>query len=249
MKVAIITEEDMFYVREFFIRFFEISQKNDYELAGITILPAFKKSTAALAKQMYGFYGPYHFVRIGFQFVWKKLVGTTIRALSKSKSIPVIDTESVNNDDYISWLKENNIDVIISVAAPEVFKKKLLDAVPHGCINSHSALLPENRGMMPVFWGLFKGSEEIGITIHTMVEKLDQGDIILQQPVPVANESLHEMILKTKIQSADMMAEVLSKLAKDGSIPSTPMVSGGSYQTFPTPAEVKEFKARGKKLF
>jgi len=249
MRVAIITEEDMFYVREFFIRFFQISKNSDYELTGITILPAFKKSTAALAKQMYGFYGPYHFVRIGFQFVWRKFIGKTIRALSKSKGIPVIDVESVNSDTYIEWLKTNNIDVIISVAAPEVFKKKLLDTVPYGCINSHSALLPENRGMMPVFWGLYKGSDEIGITIHTMVEKLDQGDIILQEHVPVKDESLHEMILKTKLQSADMMAGVLQKLAKHGSIDSTPMVNGGSYQTFPTPTEVKEFKARGKKLF
>lgn len=249
MKVAIITEEDMFYVREFFLSFFEQAKEAQYELAGITILPAFKKSTLALAKQMYGFYGPYHFVRIGFQYVWKKLVGTTIRQLSKDNAIPVKDVDSVNSDEYIQWLKDNEIDVIISVAAPEVFKKKLLDTVPHGCINSHSAILPENRGMMPVFWGLFKGSDEIGVTIHTMVEKLDQGDIILQKKVPVADESLHEMILKTKRLSADMMNEVLSNLAKDGSMPKVPMAEGGSYQTFPTPAEVKEFKKRGKRLF
>lgn len=249
MKVAIITEEDMFYVREFFIKFFPQAEKANYDLSGITILPAFKKSTVQLAKQMYGFYGPYHFVRIGFQYVWKKLIGTTIRSLSSDYKIPLKDVTSVNSDEYINWIKENEIDVIISVAAPEVFKKRLLDAVPHGCINSHSALLPENRGMMPVFWGLFKGSEEIGITIHTMDEKLDQGDIILQKSVPVQNESLHEMILKTKRMSADMMHEVLTELASNGTIEKTPMAEGGSYQTFPTPAEVKEFKKRGKRLF
>ncbi len=249
MKVAIITEEDMFYVREFFLRFFPLAEQSEYELAGITILPAFKKSTLALAKQMFGFYGPYHFLRIGFQYVWKKLVGTTIRALSADYKIPLVNVDTVNSDEYTNWLKNNEIDVIISVAAPEVFKKKLLDSVPHGCINSHSALLPENRGMMPVFWGLFKGSEEIGITIHTMVEKLDQGDIILQKPVSVGNESLHEMILKTKRMSADMMHDVLEKLFKEGRFESAPMQAGGSYQTFPTPAEVKEFKNRGKRLF
>lgn len=249
MKVAIITEEDMFYVREFFIKFFPLAEKANYDLSGITILPAFKKSTVQLAKQMYGFYGFYHFMRIGFQYVWKKMIGTTIRSLSSDYSIALKDVSSVNSDEYINWIKENNIDVIISVAAPEVFKKRLLDSVPHGCINSHSALLPENRGMMPVFWGLFKGSKEIGITIHTMDEKLDQGDVILQNAVPVNQESLHEMILKTKRMSADMMHEVLTELASNGKIEMTPMADGGSYQTFPTPAEVKEFKKRGKRLF
>ncbi len=249
MKVAVITEEDLFYVREFFFLFFAKAQNANYELSGMTILPPFnKKSTFDLAKQMYGFYGPFHFVRVGFQYVWRKLIKKTIRSLTEQNDITLIDVKSVNKSDYIEWLKKENIDIIVSIAAPVVFKKALLEAVPKGCINSHSALLPENRGMMPVFWGLYKGSEEIGVTIHTMVEELDAGDILLQEKVPVGDESLHEMILKTKRISAGLIHKTLEKIA-GGSVEATPMVEGGSYQTFPTPAEVKEFKSRGKRLF
>lgn len=249
MRVAIVTEEDLFYVREFFVEFFKKSVEADYELAGITILPAFnKKSTFDLAKQMFGFYGPYHFVRVGFQYVFRKVIRKTIAALADSYNVPNIPVSNINSDEYYNWIKANNIDVVISIAAPQLFKKRLLEAIPRGCINSHSALLPENRGMMPVFWGLYKGSEEIGVTIHTMEEELDKGEILNQRRVPVGNESLHEMIMKTKRISAELMYETLSEMSK-GEIESTPVADGGSMQTFPTPSEVKEFKRRGKRLF
>ncbi len=249
MRVAIITEEDLFYVREFFATFYEKAESSSYDIAGVTILPAFnKKSTFDLAKQMFGFYGPFHFVRVGTQYVWRKLLKKTIRGLTADKNITLIDSNNVNSDEYINWLKSEKIDVIVSIAAPVIFKEKLLNAIPKGCINSHSALLPENRGMMPVFWGLYKGSREIGVTIHTMSEELDRGSVLKQQVVSVGNESLHEMIMKTKRISADLIDKTLSELAS-GTETETPIADGGSYQTFPTPAEVKEFKKRGKRLF
>ncbi len=249
MKVAIITEEDLFYVREFFATLYAKTEDRKYDISGVTILPAFnKKSTLDLAKQMFGFYGPFHFVRVGTQYVWRKLIKKTIRKLTSDSGFTLIDNNNVNSDEYIQWLKDEKVDVIVSIAAPVIFKEKLLQATPKGCINSHSALLPENRGMMPVFWGLFKGSKEIGVTIHTMGEELDKGSVLMQEIVPVGNESLHEMIMKTKRISAGLIHQTLNTMAT-GTIEETLIPDGGSYQTFPTPAEVKEFKKRGKRMF
>jgi methionyl-tRNA formyltransferase len=101
--------------------------------------------------------------------------------------------------------------------------------------------------MMPVFWGLYKGEPEIGVTIHYMDEKLDSGNIIKQEKVPVNNRSLHRMILKTKRMSALLVHKTLNDIM-NGKLESVPMPKGGSYQTFPTPDEVKEFKRRGNKI-
>ena len=43
-------------------------------------------------------------------------------------------------------------------------------------------MLPKYRGIYPVFWAMINGEKEIGITIHFINEKIDDGDIILISP-------------------------------------------------------------------
>jgi methionyl-tRNA formyltransferase len=249
MNVLIITEEDVFYVYEFFREFYRICRGAPYSIKGITILAPFnKKSPIDLAKQMYGFYGLFNFLRMGTAYVLKKLTGGTIENLSHKNGIPVVPCRNVNDAVYVESVKRAGIDIIVSVAAPQIFRKPLLAAPRYGCINSHSALLPENRGMMPVFWTMFKGSTEVAVTVHYMDESLDAGSIIVQERLPRSDRSLHELILATKRVSAALVHKVLLDIIS-GRRDSTPMPAGGSCQTFPTPAEVKEFKRRGNKLF
>ncbi len=248
LNILIITEEDVFYVYEFFKTFFPLAQHEDYHIKGITICPPFnKKSHYALAKQMYGFYGHINFMRMGFLYCIRKIAGCSVSHLSKKYGIPSLETKSVNNAAYIQKIREMDIDIIVSIAAPQIFKKEILQAAKRGCINSHSSLLPENKGMMPVFWGMYKGEQEIGVTIHYMIEQLDAGEIIKQERVKVGDASLHEMILKTKRISARLINETLLEIMQEN-VTSTPMPDGGSKQTFPTPEDVKEFKRRGKRI-
>ncbi len=249
MNVLIITEEDVFYVYEFFRSFFPIAKEGPYSVRAITVLPPFnKKSIAALAWQMYGFYGPFHFLRVGLLYVLRKKTGRTIRSLARKYGILELETDRVNDEKYVQKVRGLDIDCIVSIAAPQIFKKRLLGAVSKGCINSHSSLLPENKGMMPVFWGMYKGAERIGVTVHYMDEEFDNGDIIRQQPVRVDSNSLHEMIMKTKRISARLIHESLLVIFH-GTVDPRPMPEGGSYQSFPSPSEVKEFKRRGKRIF
>jgi methionyl-tRNA formyltransferase len=248
MNVLIITEEDVFYVYEFFRHFFSFRNRADYTVRAVTILAPFnKKSLWALAKQMYGFYGPARFLRMGALYAARKATGRSVTGIFRKYAIEPVPARSVNDADYIRAVKERNIDLIVSVAAPQIFKKEILAAPRYGCINSHSALLPENKGMMPVFWGMYKNAPEIGVTIHYMDENLDSGDIIVQQRVAVGDESLHAMILKTKLISATLVHETLHRIMR-GTVEKIAMPPGGSYQTFPTPAEVKEFRRRGKRI-
>ena len=249
MNVLIITEEDVLYVYRFFKSFFALPHQSFYSISAITVCAPFnKRSPFALASQAYGFYGMFDFVRMGLLYSMRKMGRRTIKALAQKKGIPVWRTDNVNSSEYIKKIKQHSIDCIVSIAAPQIFNKALIESVPYGCINSHSSLLPENRGMMPVFWGLFKKEYEIGVTIHYINEKIDQGDILLQQRVPVNNESLHEMILKTKCISSHLIDISLRNISA-GNVSVRPMPPGGSYQGFPTYRDVKEFKRRGNRIF
>jgi folate-dependent phosphoribosylglycinamide formyltransferase PurN len=54
-----------------------------------------------------------------------------------------------------------------------------------GSINIHQGLAPYYRGGPPVFWELYNGEREIGMTVHFVESKVDTGDIIVQETLPL----------------------------------------------------------------
>lgn len=54
-----------------------------------------------------------------------------------------------------------------------------------GSINIHQGLAPYYRGGPPVFWELYNGEREIGVTVHFVESKVDTGEIITQETLPL----------------------------------------------------------------
>jgi methionyl-tRNA formyltransferase len=54
-----------------------------------------------------------------------------------------------------------------------------------GSINLHLGHAPEYRGSSPAFWELYDGTPTVGVTIHWVNERLDAGDILLQDCAPL----------------------------------------------------------------
>jgi folate-dependent phosphoribosylglycinamide formyltransferase PurN len=54
-----------------------------------------------------------------------------------------------------------------------------------GSINIHQGLAPYYRGGPPVFWELYNGEREIGVTVHFVESKVDTGEIIAQETLPL----------------------------------------------------------------
>ena len=66
------------------------------------------------------------------------------------------------------------------------YRIPVIDDIP--IVNTHPALLPKGRGAWPMPVTILKGLGESGVTLHRMVEAMDEGDIILQKSVPVYPE-------------------------------------------------------------
>jgi methionyl-tRNA formyltransferase len=259
-RILFITQDDPFYVRLFFEEFFRRYQHLS-EIQGVVIGQAMaKKSTFKLARQMYDFYGPFDFFRMGMRYAaYKSLAAApgfmrsngsyNIAQLCKNHGIHVIHESAINAEPFLSRLQGMNLDLIISVAAPEIFKKNLIQIPKHGCINIHHAPLPRYRGMMPNFWQLYHDEQSVGMTIHEINPGIDDGRIILQEAVDIRPaETLDSVIKRTKKIGAHFMTEAID-LIKSGSVkyvdnPATE----GTYFSFPTRDDVKEFKRRGKKI-
>ncbi len=248
-KVLFVTEDDPLYVIQFFDVFFKEYRKEEIDVIGITVVDAFHEPIWKTAWRMFKFYGPIDFVRLGFRFVVTKLRGRSIKTIAEAAGIKVIDTHSVNDASYIKEIKKLSPEVIASVAAPEVFKKDILNTPSKACINIHSGRLPIYRGMMPNFWQLLHKEEHATITIHEMAEKLDAGGIISTKAFLLRErDTLDRVIIGTKQEGAKLMIKVLSTFEKTFASKQMLDMSDAQYFSFPTPKDVKAFRRLGHKM-
>ncbi|MFC6614890.1 formyltransferase family protein [Halopenitus salinus] len=252
LRIAIVTQDEPFYMPTFFEAFFdELSEK--VVIDSVTILDLLDDSMAELAARMYGLYGPWNFLRRGIEFAYRKTLSSigdsySVANIANRNGVPVKTRENVNESEFVSYLEESNIDVLLSVSAPEVFDSAILTAPNWGCINVHTASLPEYRGMLPTFWALYQGEDEIGVTVHTMVEEIDRGKIVRQTTFLVdSNDTLDDVITRGKRVGGKEAAAALAAIA-DGTVELTEMSGKGSYYSFPTADDRREFQRRGREV-
>jgi len=255
-----ITQDDPFYVRCFFDEFFRIYP--DLKEIGAVVVqsPMGKKSTWALVKQMYAFYGLIDFSRMGLRYIKTKSLNKLIQFYPKSEwfdlnhlcrtqNIEVLYQNGLHQPEFLDKLRRQNLDLIVSVAAPTIFKQELIELPRLGCINIHHAPLPRYRGMMPNFWQLYHGEKSVGITIHKINSKIDEGEIILQRQVLInPGESLDALIRRTKRLGAHYMLEAI-EMIRNGKVQYKENRPGeGSYFSFPTREDVRKFREMGYRL-
>ncbi len=253
LRVLIVTEDDPLYVIKFFEVFFDEYPRDRFDLIGITVDEAFHEPITKTAKRMWGFYGPVDFVRVGMRFAAAKASRRSILTLASRAGVTEVPCTSVNDPEYIERVRAMSPDVIISVAAPEIFKKGILESARLGCVNIHSGRLPVYRGMMPNFWQLLHEEPCATVTVHEMVEKLDAGGILDTLEVPITpvsqgGDALDRLIVDTKREGARLMISVLDRL-RAGTIDASPIdMSEKKYFSFPKPADVKKLRKLGHRM-
>jgi methionyl-tRNA formyltransferase len=249
LRVLFITEDDPLYVIRLFEVFFREYPADAIEICGITIDRPFHEPPWKTLRRMLGLYGVWGVARVATRFLRARLTGRSIARLAAERSIPLYPARSVNVPEYLEQVRRLAPDLVVSVAAPEIFRRDLLGIPRLGCINIHSGRLPVYRGMMPTFWQMLRGEPAVTVTVHEMAEKLDAGRVLGTVTVPIsARDSLDRVIVTTKQAGARLLIEVLNKIRFDQLSPVPVDMTGASYFSFPKREHVLEFRKRGHRL-
>ena len=249
LRVFFITEDDPLYVAQFFETFLEEYPRRELEVIGITVARAFNESLLATGRRVLRFYGPRDFPRLLARFARARIGRRGIASLARREGIPVVPTESVNDATYVAALRRLEPDVVVSVAAPEIFRAQLLETPRLGCLNIHSGRLPRYRGMMPVFWQMLSGEPSATVTVHRMVSRLDAGPVLGTVIEPILpRDSLDRMMLATKRSGARLMIRVLGDLRAGRTEGEEVRPDEGSYFSFPGPQEVAGLRRLGHRM-
>ena len=186
LRVLFVTEDDPLYVIRFFEVFLREYPADTLDVCGITIDRPWHEPIWKTLRRLIGLYGVTGVARLGTRFLRARLSGRSIARLAAERSIPMLPAQSVNAPEYVAEVRRLAPDVIVSVAAPEIFRAAILGTPRLGCINIHSGRLPVYRGMMPTFWQMLHGEPDVTVTVHEMAEKLDAGAILGTVRVPIA---------------------------------------------------------------
>jgi methionyl-tRNA formyltransferase len=255
MRITFITCDDVFYLPRFFA---QVLGTWASDTVAIVILPPLRDLKTTV-RRSYDLYGPWGFVRTSSRYAIRKLGARlgrwvpgwrdlSVGGVARRHGIPILTPASVNAPEFVAHVRDAlRPDLIVSVAASQIFREPLLAIPPLGCVNIHGALLPRYRGMLPSFWTLYNGEPEGGVTVHYMSAGIDDGRIIDQRRFPIhANDTVETLIGRSKALGAELLADVLARL-KQGNVTTYPNdAAEGTYYSFPSRKDVQHLKALGR---
>jgi methionyl-tRNA formyltransferase len=154
----------------------------------------------------------------------------SVAEIARMHDIPVITPADPNEPAVVEHVHRLAPDFLFSFYYRRMLKPALLDLPRRGALNLHGSLLPKYRGRVPVNWAVIHGETETGASLHYMVAKPDQGDLVDQLAVPILpDDRAIDVFRKVTVAAELVLHRSLPKLV-DGSAPRIRQdLSQGSY--------------------
>lgn len=155
----------------------------------------------------------------------RKLSQSAVKRFAVEKQLTVLQPKNLKNEDFLNKLKLLHANLQIVVAF-RMLPKAVWQLPELGTFNLHASLLPEYRGAAPINWAIINGETKTGVTTFFIDEKIDTGEIILQDEI--------------EIESTDTAGDLHDKLMKIGSqlvIKTVKLIQKGKVKTIQQPTK------------
>ena len=168
-----------------------------------------------------------------------KVKSAAIKKSAEKYSLPIYQPESTSSKQLHSILKQINPDIYV-VVAYKILPESILNIPHRGAVNLHASLLPKYRGAAPVNHAILNGETETGLTTFLIQKKVDTGDLLLQQSLPIDNSvTTGEALSKLSFLGADLVIKTLDALAQNKI---KPIKQDGDKATFAPKISVQDCK-------
>ncbi len=168
----------------------------------------------------------------------------SIAKLAKNRHIPLLKTSDINDPGVCQFIHSKKPEFLLAAHFNQLIKPLLLDMPNMTCLNIHPSLLPDYKGVDPVFFALLDKQQHIGVTLHEMAERFDTGKVLSQQSFLLKQ---YDNVFSHNCRLFSTGAELALTLMKKASIPSgKPQKPGqGCYDSWPGPASIKSLRRKG----
>jgi methionyl-tRNA formyltransferase len=91
---------------------------------------------------------------------------------------------------------------------------ELTSLPPKGAINVHASVLPKYRGAAPINWAIINGETTTGISIITLAEKMDAGQVLSQAETDIRpDETAGQLHDRLGELAAPLLCETIDQIA------------------------------------
>jgi len=181
---------------------------------------------------------------------------TPVARWAAEHGLPCTETDDVNAPGMIERLAAERADLLVVIAFGQKIAPAVLKLFGKGAINVHASLLPEYRGAAPIHRAIIDGKTETGISIITVADKMDAGDILAQARCPIGPNDTAESLHKKLAALAPLpLLETVDRIAAGTAVYTSQdparvsfapkLKKSDGFIDFAEPAEVLARKVRG----
>lgn len=140
----------------------------------------------------------------------KQVVISPVKQFALEHNLPLEQPRSLRNTSEQALLREYKPDLIVVAAYGLLLPQAVLDAPPHGAINTHASILPRFRGASPITYAILSGDAEAGVTVMKIDAGLDTGDILTVRTIPIAaDDTTGSLTEKLSAVGAELLLETI----------------------------------------
>lgn len=141
----------------------------------------------------------------------KKIQSSAVKKYAVENGLKLLQPNNLKENSFIEELKALKADVFVVVAF-RMLPKVVWSIPSNGTFNLHASLLPQYRGAAPINWAIINGEKKSGITTFLIDDKIDTGEILLQEEV-IINEGDNAGVLHDRLMN--LGAELILKTIND----------------------------------
>ena len=139
----------------------------------------------------------------------RSLTPTPVAQASAKLGIPVINPECVNDASVGSQIRAAAKSFVV-IAFGQKLGRPLLDGA--FAVNLHASLLPKYRGAAPINWAMINGERETGLSVITLADRMDAGDVLGQSITPIdPHETAGELHDRLSEMGPSLVLEVIRR--------------------------------------
>lgn len=175
-----------------------------------------------------------------------------LREMCASSGVPFHLVANYHTEEAAELLRAAQADLGV-VYGTNIIRESVFRIPRLGSINLHQGRAPFYRGGPPVFWELYNGEREVGLTVHFVAARVDTGEILLQETAPLAYDDAHgddfdafieEYTSRLRARSAELVARAVEMIA-EGTYEARPQdTSLGKRYRLPVKREKDELRRR-----
>jgi hypothetical protein len=245
VRVTIVAQESVLYTPEL-ADYILTEFPDDVDVRGILPLPKDPSSRAETARYYLDLLGPFAATWFGFQVAKRKLLDLTsapqtVESVARDHQVPLLDFEGVNDPDHVRFVRDEDIDVVISLGTDQAFGEEIREApnqiavwIRHG----------DEPGSHPGFWALKNGEDRATVTVHEIVGG-GIGPILAQGSVPIeASDTWDALRRRFTPTGTELLIETLRDIDA-GTLDRRDPEAAHQPDQVPTPREGKDFRKEG----